>query len=142
MEDLNEIQDCEDDSKSIPVHCEVRWYGNTGDLRLRSDIVLLEVSSLITQDGGSLKLPSKGYGFNKPLILIELKLRRKGKESDNKFNEKIEKDRRKINRVRNRLDTNFYSYLIIFDKKKNLDIDLINQGRHKEYYVYPYEDGG
>ncbi|MFW6174023.1 MAG: hypothetical protein ACOC5T_09790, partial [Elusimicrobiota bacterium] len=81
-----------------------------------------------------------GYAFNKPLIIIEIKLRRKGNVSDNNFREKINKDRTKLSQVRNELNVNFTTYLLLFDKKKNIDVKTINTNNHKEYYIYPYEN--
>jgi len=133
--DFNKLEKCEDGSKSIPLHCEIRWYGGSGKLRLRSDIVILDVSTLRTK----YNLRSKGYGFNKPHIIIETKLRRKGKESDNKFKEKIIKDRDRLRKLKKELNSTFCSYILIFDKKNKLNFETQNYtDNHKEYYVYPY----
>jgi hypothetical protein len=140
VDDFNIIQDCEDNSKSIPLHCEVRWYGNSGKLRLRSDIVILDVSTLITKNIASFKLPSKGYGFNKPLVIIEIKLRRKTGDSDNKFKRKITRDVSKLKKIKKGLNSDFNSYVLIFDKRKNLSFETDLQVGHKEYYIYPYSD--
>jgi hypothetical protein len=138
LENFNIIHDCQDETRSIPIHCEVRWYGNSGNLKLRSDIVIIDVSSLRTQEKGGLKLPSKGYGFNQANAVIEIKLRRKGYESDGKFIEKIQKDRNKLNMIRDELQTEFNSYIIIFDKRKNINFQTHNTANHKEYYIFPY----
>ena len=142
LNDFNILQNCENDSKSIPLHTEIRWYGQSGRLKLRSDIVIIDVSTLRTTRNNGLRLPSKGYGFNKPKIVIEVKMRRKGSETDTAFINKIRRDRTKIWTLNSELDNDFYSFIVIFDKKKNLDLELEEQNNHKEYYVYPYVDRG
>jgi len=139
LRDFNTIQDCQDGTKSIPVHCEVRWYGNSGNLKLRSDIVILNISSLRTQEIGGLELPSKGYGFNEPLVIIEIKLRRKGTESDNNIKGRVDNDRDKIRVIRKEINTKFLSYILIFDKRRIIDFKTNETDSHKEYYIYPYK---
>ena len=139
IQDFNKLEKCEDGSKSIPIHCEIRWYGNSGKLRLISDIVILDVSTLRTKSTKSFKLPSKGYKFNKPLIIIETKLRRKGNESDNQFKGRIIKDRDRLREIKKESNGTFCSYILIFDKKNNLNFETQNYAdNHKEHYVYPY----
>ena len=58
--EFNALQDTSDNSKSISLHSEVRWYGYSGKLKYRSDIVIIDVASLKAKDG-MFKLPSKGY---------------------------------------------------------------------------------
>jgi hypothetical protein len=53
----------QDGDCSVELHSEVRWYGN-GNLRLRSDIVIIDVGTLDVRR--STTIPSKGYGFNIP----------------------------------------------------------------------------
>jgi len=102
---------------------------------LRSDIVILDVSTLRTEHN----LHSKGYGFRKPCIIIETKLRRKGNESDNKFKGRVINDRDRLRKLKKELNSTFYSYILIFDKKNKLNFETQNYtGNHKEYYVYPY----
>ena len=77
-------QTTEDGDSSIPLHSEVRWYGN-GRLKYRSDLVVVDVCTLRVCRMGSLRLPSKGYVFNVPKAIIELKFRRPTGESDRAF---------------------------------------------------------
>lgn len=139
LNDFGNIQSCEDSTKSIPIHCEVRWYGK-GSLRFRSDIVIIDVSTMRTDYSNFAKPPSKGYGFNKPEAIIEIKLRRRLNESDNKFIEKIENDRKKLKKIRKEIYWDFSSYIIIFDKRRNLSFETQNTNAHKEFYIYPYEN--
>lgn len=139
LKDFGNIQSCKDSTMSIPLHCEVRWYGK-GSLRLRSDIVIIDVSTMRTEYSSFSKPPSKGYGFNKPDAIIEIKLRRRLKESDNKFIDKIENDRKKLKNIRGEIYWDFSSYIVIFDKKKDLRLETHNTNIHKEFYVYPYEN--
>lgn len=140
LERFGSIQNCEDNNKSIPLHTEVRWYGNSGKLKLRSDIVVIDASSLRTTEK-YFKLPSKGYTFNKPKIILEIKLRRKNGKSDNGFKSAIQRDRNKLLDLRKEIKENFTSFLLVFDKKNNMNLALTNQQKHKEYYTYPYTQG-
>lgn len=137
--DFNGLEQTEDRQQSIPIHCEVRWYGQSGTLKYRSDIVILDTSSLKVSDE-NFKLPSKGYGFNKPLIIIETKLRRRVGNGDNIFLTKIQLDRDKLSELRSEVDGDFESYLIIFDKKNNLNLEPKNTENHKEHYIFPYQN--
>jgi len=139
LEDLNIVKSTEDSSQSIPLHCEVRWYGNSGRLKLRSDIVLLDVSTLKTKNTKLFRLPSKGYSFNKPLVIVEIKLRRKNGSSDNEFKRKIKRDISKLKKIKMELNSGFNSYVLIFDKKKKLSFEATIENTHKEYYIYPYK---
>lgn len=139
LQEFGHIETCEDSTKSVPVHCEVRWYGH-GRLKLRSDIVIIDVSTLRTRKDQCFKLPTKGYGFNKPKSIIEIKLRRKSKISDKKFIASIFRDRRKLIKIRREIDAEFSSYIIVFDKRRDLRFKTQNmEGTHNEYYVFPYE---
>ncbi|NVM53146.1 MAG: hypothetical protein HWN66_05545 [Candidatus Helarchaeota archaeon] len=139
LRDFGDIRKCEDSTISIPMHCEVRWYGNSGKLKYRSDIVIIDTSTLRTDYRSFSKYPSKGYGFNKPKAIIEIKLRRQIKESDKSFKEKIINDRIKLNAIRDEIGKEFSTYIIAFDKRKNLRFKTNNTNEHKEYYVYPYQ---
>ena len=139
---LGDFGGSENGSKSIPLHTEIRWYGKSGKLRLRSDIVIIDVSTLKTENSSSFKLPSKGYWFNVPKIIIEIKLRRLNSESDNTFLNRIGNDRAKIKKLDMELVDKLHSFLIIFDKKKDIKPKLENSNKRTEYYVYPYEENG
>lgn len=137
VQEFGQIETCSDLTESTPLHCEVRWYGR-GRLKLRSDIVIIDVSTLRTKGSSYFKLPTKGYCFYRPKAIIEIKLRRRGRQSDAKFSESICKDRQKLINVRSEIDAKFSSYMIIFDKKKNLFFQAQNTSNHKEYYIFPY----
>ncbi len=142
--DYGRLKKTEDDGKSISLHSEVRWYGNTGKLRLRSDLVILDVSSLKTNEKDmKLKLPSKGYSFNKFFAIIEIKMRRIKGYSDNKFMDAVAKDSEKIRTIRKELDSStnpFWSYIVIFDKKHNMNLKPSQSDKHKELYVFARPD--
>lgn len=106
---------------SIPLHTEVRWYGESGKLKYRSDIVILDVATLVVKNA-FFRLPSKGYSFNKLKAIIEIKLRRRNGESNNSFVKSIQKDVEKLKKVKEELNlsNNFPLYLLIFDKKENI----------------------
>jgi hypothetical protein len=120
IREFNELQSTEDGSRSIPIHTEVRWYGQYGKLKYRSDIVIVDVSTLRVRDG-VIKLPSKGYGFNKPKAIIEIKFRRINGESSNEFIKKINKDINKLNRIKEQIEGDYFCCLVILDKKENIE---------------------
>ncbi|MBU2589810.1 MAG: hypothetical protein KKB39_03530 [Nanoarchaeota archaeon] len=139
LTDFNNLEQTEDKQQSIPLHCEVRWYGSSKKLKYRSDIVIFDVSQLITKKGGNIPLPSKGYGFNNPNAIIEIKLRRINGKSNNKFNGDLVADRNKLKELKNKVveeENEVWTYLIAFDKKNNINFQLENTEKHKEYYVY------
>lgn len=115
-------QRTQDGDKSISLHTEVRWYGE-GNLKTRSDIVLVDVSNLDVLRHE--RMPSKGYGFNIPKAIIELKFRRPNGESDPQFVKKIQDDLSKLDLLRGifhdaqgRDQTEFW--MVILDKKVRL----------------------
>jgi hypothetical protein len=130
----------EDNSRSIELHSEIRWYGREEPkLKCRSDIVLIDASSLTTTASGSVRLPSKQFGFNRFYTIIELKLRRSTKEPDDKFLEKIKKDIEKLGKIRSYVQSDFDGYVVIFDKANNLEQrvhDLTNQYNFKIIYSH------
>lgn len=142
LSNYDNIKKSESGSKSIPLHSEIRWYGESGGLKLRSDIVIIDVSTLKTGNSSSFKLPSKGYWFNVPKVIIEIKLRRLTGESDKTLCNRIEKDRVKIRTLNSELGNDFCSFIIIFDKKKNINLKLEKSSNRIEYYVYPYTEDG
>lgn len=142
LSNYNKTETSESGSRSISLHNEIRWYGKSRDLNLRSDIVIIDTSTLKTENSSSFKLPSKGYWFNVPKIIIEIKLRRLNSESDNTFLNRIGNDRAKIKKLDMELVDKLHSFLIIFDKKKDIKPKLENSNKRTEYYVYPYEENG
>ena len=112
-----------DQSKSIPTHTEIRWYGDSGKLKYRSDIVILDPKTLRTTDK-RMKLPSKGYGFNSFWAIIELKLRRINGKSDNQFLKEIKSEFNKLREIKKETEYNNKHqaeyYLLCFDKKKDI----------------------
>ncbi|MCB4791340.1 MAG: hypothetical protein LHV68_05575 [Elusimicrobia bacterium] len=139
LRDFGEYQSTKNQTVSIAIHNEVRWYGDNNKLKYRSDIVLVDVGALITQEKTGLRLPSKGYMFNKFNALIELKLRRINGKSDKQFLKDIRAERRKINKLHRELEDgicNFISFLIVFDKKNNLEFSCRNDDFAKEFYIF------
>jgi hypothetical protein len=100
----------------------VRWYGE-GNLKIRSDIVLIDVSNLDVLRHA--RLPSKGFGFNIPKAIIELKFRRPNGESQASFLRHIRDDIRKLSELKHIFhnaqgrDQTAY-WMIILDKKTAL----------------------
>jgi hypothetical protein len=52
---------------------------------------------------GNIRVPSKGYGFNNPYLIIEIKLRRINGKSDNQFKADLEEDRRRLNEIKSQV---------------------------------------
>lgn len=124
-----------DQSKSIPTHTEIRWYGNSRKLKYRSDIVILDPRTLRTTDK-IMELPSKGYGFNNFWAIIELKLRRINGKSDNQFLKEIKSEFNKLRQINEEIKyNNKYQaeyYLLCFDKKKDISFRINNFNEVKE----------
>jgi len=133
--EFSELRDTSDGSKSTSVHTEVRWYGKFNKLKWRSDVVILNVSTLKVKDG-FFKLPSKGFGFNKPQAIIEIKLRRINGDSDNAFIKKIQEDIDKLNEIKEQVEGEYPCFLIIFDKKKDIQNSIQPSTKIKIFYKH------
>lgn len=129
-----------DGDLSIPIHTEVRWYGSDGTLKLRSDVVIVDVSTLQVLKYN--KMPSKGYGFNIPEAIIELKLRRPNGESDNQYREKIREDVEKLNELADCVTESGnpkpIRWVIALDKKKKLT--NVPKGEKGVRLIYRFAD--
>ena len=120
---FNQERPTHDNDRSIELHSEVRWYGD-GSLKLRSDIVMVDVSSLDVRK--HTRMPSKGYGFNIPKGIIELKFRRPNGKSNNRWRNDITSDLQKLDGLRPvfheagaRTQTAFW--IIALDKKMRIN---------------------
>lgn len=142
---LLEPRKTEDNSFSIPIHLEVRWYGSSGGLKYRSDIALLNPKSLRVRDRASLRLrlPSKSYGFNDYYAIIETKFRRINGCSDGEFLNRIKRDITKLKNINketknHNMTKNPIYYLVCLDKKNDIknDIKTITQSmiRPKNFF--------
>lgn len=133
--EFNQLQDTEDGSKSIPIHTEVRWYGQSGKLKWRSDIVILDVKNLRVKSHDLFKLPSKGFGFNQPRAIIEIKLRRINGESNSTFIVKVNRDIEKLRCIRREVWGNYFCGLVVLDKKSNVAQEMPSiEDSPKVYY--------
>ncbi len=116
-----------DINKRFSVHSEVRWYAKdeTAEeiiLKFRSDLVILDSTTLNVENIDNIRLPSKGYAFNEYVAIIEIKLRRSNSSvSDRKFETMIQKDVDKSIKIHERMQQ--YSsdnikdyYILVFDK--------------------------
>ncbi|MBP7795709.1 MAG: hypothetical protein KA059_02900 [Elusimicrobiales bacterium] len=140
--ELGRLQDTQDGSKSVPIHTEVRWYGQSGQLKWRSDIVILDVRTLIVKNK-LFRLPSKGYGFNEPKAIIEIKLRRVNGESKSTFIKKINKDIDRLKKIKHEIPGDYFCYLIILDKREDINRDILReQNNINVYYQYAYNNLG
>ena len=146
MEHFGRVERTNDGHKSIALHTEIRWYGEE-KYRDRSDIVIFNVNDLdvtktkvksIVLAG---KAPSKGYAANKPIAVIELKLRRINGECESEFKKKIDKDFKKLKRLKTMMDSrneiNIDYWLIALDKTKDINyLAPENLERVKMEYVF------
>lgn len=122
---LSKIKRTHDDSFSISLHTEIRWYGIDRKLKKRSDIVFIDPSSIKTKNQGSIKIHSKGFSFNDYYAIIEIKMRRINGASDEAYMKLISKDIEKLKdliiegaRFNNFQNPNYY--LICLDKKNDI----------------------
>lgn len=130
-EGFGEVKQTSDNDFSISLHTEIRWWAEN-KLRYRSDIVLFDVSDL---EVGKEKLkelyknnltPNKGFAANKPLAIIELKLRRPlATMSNEKFNDHVLKDYKKLEEIKNLMKRKCSRHSVIYrivalDKKNEL----------------------
>jgi hypothetical protein len=115
-----------DNSKSISLHSEVRWYQganfNQEWMNYRTDIAILDVSNLKTSDD----IYSKGFNFENYFAIIEIKLRRRINGcADNALIEDIRKDIGRLKEIQGMENKSLF--LLILDKKANRNIiGLIN----------------
>lgn len=135
---LSTLKNTANGTKSIPIHTEVRWYGRNGKLKYRSDIVILDVKALKTKE--PFKLPSKGYGFDKFSVVIELKLRRFNNRSNPKLVKMLDYDFNRIKHLISEVDGLDVDYHILcFDKKSDISSLLTkyqNNRKIKFKYVF------
>ena len=134
LEDFNQIEKSRHNVLSIPLHTEVRWYGNKEKLKLRSDIVIIDALSLDTNKKYVL---SKGYSFADAIAVIELKLRRvKYSPNNSEFRKIIEDDMEKLRKIRDNVNIMSGLYLLVFDKRDNMGISNTNNGGIHQFYVF------
>ncbi len=134
------LQKTWDNSYSIPLHSEVRWYGESGKLKYRSDVVILDPTDLKAKE--KLKLPyrlsSKGYGFNKFWTIIELKLRRINGKSDSEFLKGIEEELSKLKKIKQETQNlnkrKVYYYILCFDKRDDIK-DSVKEIKDQEIII-------
>lgn len=143
---FSSLSPTEDNSISIPLHTEIRWYGADKKLKKRSDIVVIRPNSLLTRNQGSMKVHSKGFSFNDYFAIIEIKMRRVNGATDNNYISYIADDIQKLRNLVvegakfNNIENPNY-YLICLDKKNNIsalirDRILITEPNLKLTYLY------
>ena len=136
LEHFGTFKKTQDGDSSIELHSEVRWYGN-GRLKYRSDLVIIDVSTLRVRMVGGLRLPSKGYEFNIPKAIMELKFRRPTGESDRAFLESIERDCSKLKTIRSELfdvAPRISCWVVAFDKRGDVSSQVpTGNGEHIVY---------
>lgn len=121
---LGALHKTNDDSQSISIHTEVRWYGyEENKLLYRSDLVILDPTDLQVKDDKPFEINSKGFGFDNYYAVIEIKLRRIIGHSNANFISEINDDLVKLEDIRTKVDiskhkTVFYS--LNFDKKPSI----------------------
>lgn len=145
MEHFGSVENTKDRDKSISLHTEIRWWGPEGSQE-RSDIVLFDVSELsVTKECISrqtkLKLvPRKGYSSNKPIAIIELKLRRNIGESNNQYVKKVNQDLEKLCEINRMFEESYNTSpllrMVALDKRN--PINRLNNHLHGDMLVYCY----
>ena len=145
---LQNLHKTSDNSYSIPIHTEIRWYGNDyEELKYRSDIVIIDPKDLQTKNNEFFNVNSKGFSFNNYYAVIELKLRRINGDSDNSFlngnsrrKNGINNDLEKLKKIREKVSQSIYKtrfYSINFDKKSINDLEnkIVNFRNINFYYI-------
>lgn len=120
---LRKEETTRDQTTSIPIHAEVRWYGRDQSLNYRSDLVIVQVDDLITSTERQ-DLPSKSFGFNKFYAVIELKLRRKIDINDDAFAQEVRGEVDRLLEIREKVkerDDSAKYYIVVFDKQGNIE---------------------
>jgi hypothetical protein len=147
LEDFGNEELTQDNDISIPLHCEVRWYGPDKSQE-RTDIVIFDVSGLtVTKEQvrqlfhfGS--IPRKGYAASRPIAAIELKLRRCDGTGDECFERLVMADIVKLNRMKSMMGNHYESELvcrvIALDKKE--EIALWNNPSPEVKLVYQFSN--
>lgn len=139
----------DEDILSIALHTEIPWYDENDQLTLRPDITILDPINLSIKRGVSLqvdkvghikprKVPSKGFSFEGPAIIIELKFIKKPSGITETDIRDFEMDVEKFNRLARRNDK-LYGLLVIFNKTDK-QIEAFNQfylnhNRHPNFEV-------
>ena len=134
---FGDLEQTKDGDYSIPLHLEVRWYGNSGALKLRSDIALIEVSTLKTLR--HMQMPSKGYYFDVPKAIIEIKFRRPNGKSDKSLRLDIMNDLQRLEKIQKELSDAGVSttlWLLVLDKKAQLDLSSVQSSKVTLFYHY------
>jgi hypothetical protein len=145
---MQKLHKTSDNSYSIPIHTEIRWYGNDyEELKYRSDIVIIDPKDLQTKNNEFFNVNSKGFSFNNYYAVIELKLRRINGDSDNSFlngnsrrKNGINNDLEKLKKIREKVSQSIYKtrfYSINFDKKliNDLESKIVNFRNINFYYI-------
>lgn len=139
MEQFTQLERTQDGQHSYAVHSEVRWYGE-GNLKCRSDVVVIDVRTLKVKHYN--KMPSKGFGFNIPKAIIEIKLRRPNGPTNRVFSESLRLDVEKLEslkRVFSRApDSSVEYWLVALDKKS--PVQLANMGSPGIKFVYRFKN--
>ena len=142
LEHFGESQTTQDGGSSIALHSEIRWYGN-GRLKYRSDIVVIDVSTLSVRNISTMRLPSKGFGFNVPKAIIELKFRRPTIESNRAFLASIEADCEKLRTIQSELlpeVPDIACWVVAFDKRADVSAQIPTCNGVSVVYKYSGSD--
>lgn len=109
----------DDEITSIAVHTETKFYNAQGLLSQAPDLVITDPRQLsITQSINGDPVPSKGFNFVGPSILIELKFLKSRRIIDARTLAAIRYDILKGESL-NRRDLNFYLFVVVFDRYGN-----------------------
>jgi hypothetical protein len=104
------------------VHSEVSWFDEVGRLWLKPDITILEPRDLSIFRGlDGARLPRKGFHFNGPAIIFELKLVRGRSGVTARSVDSIRRDLDKITRLLRKVEQEgardeLSSYFVLFSK--------------------------
>ena len=146
-EEFNELTPTFDrEIRGIAVHTETKFFNQRGLLKQAPDLVVTDPRrTSITQRLDGDPVPSKGFHFDGPSILIELKfLKRDGRPTSSTLDE-VEKDILKGRTLNRRADLDFHLVVAVFDRfwhGQNAVQVLFNQHQLQENLTCVYFGGG
>lgn len=126
----NKLPTADDGITGSPLHAEINFFDENGNLRLRPDITILEPKQMSIKRATAFRikdgrlaygrLPSKGFEFHGRVIVIEIKFYKSKAGIQPKNIKKIKADIDKILRLRrlNRPygDDNIFGIMVVFNK--------------------------
>jgi hypothetical protein len=113
-----------------PIHAEIPWFDETGKLRLRPDLSIINVTQMSIRRAmkNDMRLPYKGFHSIGNCIVIEVKFFRANRPPTEKQISSLIKDIEKIQHLQNiNRDLNIFGILVVFAKFQRVFDDRVRQ---------------